>query len=117
MPDQGPGCMLDNTTKRAGRDPSLGNLRHNKAAPWARGSCPPTPAIGGQCTSQNVALPPHCPGSPAFAACKAAPGVGGICYKMQLTHPKEQKLKHELKLALQLELRRPLSPLTVLCSA
>lgn len=80
MPGQGSGCMLDNSTKRTGIDPSSDNWCHNKPPPWARGPYPPAPTVGGQCTGSFQELPPPCGEHPTFDGCRALPGVGGICY-------------------------------------
>jgi hypothetical protein len=80
MSRQGSGCMLDNSTKRTGRDPSPDNWCHNKPTPWAHGPYPPAPTVGGQCSSSDQQLPPPCAQHPAFAACRALPGVGGVCH-------------------------------------
>ena len=80
MPGQGEGCMLGNSSARTGRTPSLDNWCHNAPPPWAQGPYPPAPTIGGQCSKDDPQLPPPCPEDKRFAACRAAPGVGGICY-------------------------------------
>jgi hypothetical protein len=80
MPDQGEGCMLDNSSRRAGRDSSPDNWCHNSPPPWAQGPYPPAPTIGGQCSKDDALLPPPCPDEAMFATCRSTPGVGGICY-------------------------------------
>ncbi len=82
MSGQGEGCMLDNSSKRAGRDPSPTNWCHNSPPPWAQGPYPSAPTIGGQCSKDDALLPPPCTDNPTFAECRATPGVGGICYNV-----------------------------------
>lgn len=65
MAGQGSGCRLNGST-----------------APFCRdgGSQGPPFSIGGQCETDEAKLPPACADSPRFAACRAAAGVGGICF-------------------------------------
>jgi len=40
----------------------------------------PPGTVGGQCTNGEAKLPPPCSSSSRFTLCRAAAGVGGICY-------------------------------------
>lgn len=73
----GEGCMLDNSSKRAGRDPSLLNWCHNSPPPWTQGSYPSAPTIGGQCSKDDALLLLPCVDNPLFSECRATLGVGG----------------------------------------
>lgn len=60
---QGSGCRLTNST---------GTVCNNKPDPPG--------SVGGQCTAEEAPLPPPCGKETLFASCKAAPGVGGVCF-------------------------------------
>ena len=62
MRGQGSGCRLNG---------SKTGVCNNKPGPGT---------VGGQCTADEALLPPPCPYGAAFAACRATPGIGGICY-------------------------------------
>merc|ERR1711879_955645 len=70
MSGQGRGCMTASSPNWCEKFPP----------PWARGPYPPAPTIGGQCDTDEPALPGVCGEDARFAACKIAPGVGGVCY-------------------------------------
>ena len=81
MPGQGSGCMPDNHTScsHGGAAENCTNWCNKQPPAWA-GIFPPPTTIGGQCGADESLLPPPCDNSPRFAACRAAPGVGGACY-------------------------------------
>jgi hypothetical protein len=70
---QGSGCRLDNDAS-------------SMCSPYL----PPPGVVGRQCGPTEPLLPPPCADAALFDACKAAPGVAGICYSDTVTSTASQ---------------------------